>query len=486
MILLTRLGPLAILTVLAAACSSGGAPAGASSGGAGASDPELQSGPEDAGQAPIEPTERMRSQAASVASALDALSSQSAWHVPVDVEAAKARERASILSGDGSDATFFASAWRAVNTFPQGHQGFFSQTPGICGKSIPLQSRSRFGVCGRPSASGVAVTFAASGNRLGLARGDVVVRAGGDEGDALFEAAYLRPICGAVYPSRSGRRHAGAASFFGTVPAGMKLTVRSPSGTTRELVVPAEPDAEETDCREVFHRSISLYADASIRPDGVAVIRLPNFLPFDKAPPTTEAGFASYEADYQAKLVAIFDTVKHAPAIIWDARGNEGGITPVGLAIVAGFSSARATELSYCQTRVAGSSPPSFDGPRYASYVVAPGGPFSYAGKVAIVTDGLAYSAGDYFPFAASQASNVAVVGSPTAGAFGGGAGPISIPGPPSLGATFDPTGCFRASDGAPLEASPPSPRVGVEYDPKDLAAGIDTVLERAVVELAH
>jgi hypothetical protein len=76
------------------------------------------------------------------------------------------------------------------------------------------------------------------------------------------------------------------------------------------------------------------------------------------------------------------------------------------------------------------------------------------------------------------------VVGSSTAGAFGGGRSPIAIKGPPSMSANFDPTACFHASNDAPLEAAPLAPRVAVEYDQKDLAAGRDTILERAVKEL--
>lgn len=433
-----------------------------------------------------DPSARQLAQVKSIAALVDTLAESSAWHEPVDAAAVKERERKAIVKGDASDGVFFTSAWRAMNAYPQGHQGLFSPEPNGCGKRLPYQQQSRFGVCARPSSAGLAVTYARAGNKLGLAPGDVVIDAGGDSGDALFERAYARPVCGAIMPAPSGRRYAAAASFFGTVPAGMKLVVRAASGATRDVIVPAEADAQLVDCTDPFARDTRLYAEAKVRADGVAVIRLPSFLPFDKPFPAggSQADFDAYIAAYQGELVKVFETVKSAPAIVWDARGNTGGITAVGLAIVGGFASARNTSVSYCKTRVPGSSPPSFEPSRYATYEVVKGGPFTYAGKVAVLTDGLAYSAGDYFPYAAARASDAPVIGSSSAGAYGGGNGPIDIAGPPRLSANYDPTGCFDAASNAPLEGAPLAPKVAVEYDATDLAAGKDTVLERAVKEL--
>ncbi len=427
-----------------------------------------------------DPSPRQRAQAASIASFVDTLAQGSAWHLVVDADGVKARERTSILQGDGSDASFFGAAWRTLNAYPHGHQRLFAVDPSVCRKAMPYQLSSRFGVCGRPSAAGLAVTYARKDNLLGLSAGDVVIQAGEHAGDALFEQAYLRPVCGIVFPAPSGRRYAGAASFFGTVPAGMKLTVQAVDGATREVTVPPDADATSTNCRDPFSRSTAIYAHATMRSDGVAVIRLPSFIPFDKAFPAEPAEADAFIAAFQAEIVKVFDTVKAAPAIIWDARGNNGGITPVGLAIVAGFSSARRTSISYCRTRVPGSSPPTFAVQRYMPYEVVPGGSFAYAGKVAVVTDGLAYSAGDYFPYAAAVASGAPVVGSSSAGAFGGGNAPIEIDGPPRLDANFDPTACFSALTDLPLEGAPASPQVAVEYEARDLAAGKDTIVDRA------
>lgn len=428
--------------------------------------------------------DRRTSQARSIDAFVDALMPLTGWHEPIDATAVKARERASVLEGDGSDAAFVGAAWRALNAFPQGHQ-WLDASDAVCGKSVARMNSSRFGVCGRPSSAGLVVTRANPGNLLGLSVGDVIVDAGGDSGEAIFAKAYERPTCGEVYPARSGRRAAGAATFFGSVPSGMTLTVASRAAGRRTVVVPDESDAQPTDCTDIFGRNRAIYAEASVRSDGAAVIRLPSFWPHDaRLPPNpTEADFEAIQAAYQAELQRIFESVKSAPAIIWDARGNTGGLTRVALAIVSGFPTARATRLSYCQSRVFGSTPPTFEGPRFGEYAVTPGGPFAYSGKVAVVTDGLAYSAGDYFPFAAMKGSSAIVVGSATSGAFGGGSAQIEIAGPPALLASADPAACFDDATGAPLEGAPPSPTIDVDVD-VDVADGKDTVIERAAKEL--
>jgi hypothetical protein len=425
----------------------------------------------------------MRTQAQSIAKLVDELEATTAWHLPVDAAGVKDRETLAVLKGDATDVPFLGAAWRVLNSFPQGHQALFSNDASVCGKTIANQHTSRFGVCGRPSKDGLAVVTATAGNKLGLAKGDVVLRAGDDEGEAIYEAAFRRPTCGNTFPAASGRRTSGAASFFGVVPSGTKLTVRSPSGATREVMVPAESDSVPTSCYEVFGRSRALVAEATVRPDGVAVIRLPSFFPYDKPfPNTTDPDVIQQFIDeYQARVVAVFDTVKTAPGIIWDVRANGGGISKVGLAIVGGFTSARATSVSYCQYRQrSGALLPD----RYAIYDVTVGGPFAYAGKVAVVSDGLAYSAGDYFPYAVVRASDAPLVGSGSAGAFGAAGGNLNVAGPPALTAVYDANRCFDATTNAPLEGSPSAPTISVDYDPADLAAGKDTLIERAVTAL--
>ena len=447
-------------------------------------------GSDDEGSPPApapeaQPDGRQRAQADAIAELARLLAARSGWPLPVDVAAIEARERDALLRGPGDDATFLGAAWRVLNDVPQGHQNLFPEVEKVCSGGLPIQNASRLGVCGRPGGGGVVATIALPDNPLGLQVGDTVVEVDGLAGDALLEAAYDRPVCGAVFPSASGRRFAGAASFFNTVPSGAVLTVRASDGSAREVTVPSEPTPFLIDCTDPFGRERLLVADATTRPDGVAVIRLPSFIPFDEEIPEepTEDELEEFISGYLADVLAVFDTVRDAPAIVWDVRGNGGGLVPVALAIVSGFPSARPTTVLYCRRRIPDSSPPVFEDRRF-EYRVVPGGPFAYDGEVAVLTDGLTYSAGDYFALATLRATDALVVGAPSAAAWGGGEGTIVVRGPPAVSVTFDPIACFDVATDAPLEGDPPEPILVVDYEPSDLAAGRDTVLERAVAAL--
>jgi hypothetical protein len=343
--------------------------------------------------------------------------------------------------------------------------------------SIYAQDTSRFGVCGRPHGDGIIVTYARAGNPLGLRPGDVVVQAGADRRPALLEAAARRPVCGASSPSASHRRTSAAASFFGTVPAGMELTVApAAGGPERTLVVPST-NGPVVSCQDPLGRAIDFEARAERRPDGVAVIRLPRFY---RLAPVSQTDVNALIAQMTDAVRVEFDKVKDAPAIVWDLRANYGGITPVGLAIASGMPTARSTALSYCRYRPPGAT--TLDPQRYAEYAVTrtTTGPFAYAGRVAVVIDGLDYSASDYFAYAVRTATDTKLVGSATAGAYGGSGPQKPLGGTPAVSVTVDVNRCFDAAD-LPLEGRAVEPHVPVEYDPADLAAGRDTLLEAAV-----
>jgi hypothetical protein len=78
-------------------------------------------------------------------------------------------------------------------------------------------------------------------------------------------------------------------------------------------------------------------------------------------------------------------------------------------------------------------------------------------------------------------ANHSALTPAPSAGAFGGPGPLFDVDGPPALLANYDVNQCVDALTEEPLEGHAVVPDVIVEYDPADLAAGIDTVLEAAV-----
>jgi C-terminal processing protease CtpA/Prc len=271
---------------------------------------------------------------------------------------------------------------------------------------------------------------------------------------------------------------------------GESFEVESPDGNRRTVDVPAgalpSTLAGALWCADPLGRSTHVPAESYVRPDGVGVIRVPGFVDPEQTFPTSGSveDFEAYREAFQAKIQAAFEAVKDARALVWDIRGNGGGLTLVGLAIASGFPGASDGEISYCRARLPRSDPPDFDLFRYARYALTPGGPFAYEGKVAVLTDGLNYSAADYFPLAVKTKTSALLVGSGTAGGFGATSDSRRFEGPPAFSVSVDINRCSLSADDAPLEGMSVEPHVVVDYDPRDLARGADTILERAVAEI--
>ena len=429
-----------------------------------------------------DPTPAQYEQADAASFYLAELVGNTAWHMPIDAAAIEADARSAILQGDGSDASYYR-AMRAIHrAVPQGHQGLSNNrcnTPEMYGATS-----SRFGVCARPYQDHLIVTFVRAGNALGLAAGDRIIRAGEDTGEAILEAAAARPLCGTSAPSEAFRKGEAATSFFGSVPAAMELEVQPVSGAAYTLTVPDTHDATPTNCQDPLGRDMSFNAQSYLRPDGIGVVRVPRFFPLGFSLPVnpTQQEIDELINTMMQAVVDAFDQVKSAPQLIWDARSNFGGVTLVGLEIAGGMPTATQTTLSSCQVRVPYSDPPAFSGGT-AFYSVTPGGQLAYSGEVAVLIDQLDYSAADYFPLAVRRATSTLLVGSPTAGAFGGVGPSFDIPAMPPMFASADPFKCSDAM-GTPLEGSSVMPDMVVEYEPTDLAAGIDTVMEAAASAL--
>lgn len=419
-------------------------------------------------------------QAAQLAQMMDFARAGTAWHGTLDWTGLTARGQEEIRRGDGTDAAFFGALFHSFMAIPEGHQGVMLAQG--CGSVVPYGNYSRRGVCGRPHGDGnVVITNVRANNSLGLKKGDVVV--------GILSELIDRPMCSSSRPSASYAETNAAATIGDLLHAGETITVEAPDGTRREVVVPAMSAAVDSsffDCQDPFGRNRRLAAEASLRPDGVAVIRVPGWVNGAEAFPTgaDAAAFEAYKERFEVAIQAEFAKVKSAPAIVWDMRSNQGGLTQVGLDIVSGMPGAQSGEISYCNLRNAGSDPPTFDPTRYASYELTPGGRFTYGGKVAIITEGLNYSAADYFPLAVKMKTNALLVGAPTAGGFGAVSNTQTFAGPPSFNVSIDMNRCSTSADDQPLEGRSVAPHIAVGYDPKDLAANKDTVLERAAAEV--
>jgi hypothetical protein len=441
---------------------------------------------ESAGE--VRTTSRKLQQATALGEMVAFMRDRSAWHGAVDYAALDRSGRAAILQGDGSDASFRSVLFDTFVRIPQGHQLLHFEG---CGTTLPRNGFTRRGVCGRPHARGIVVTNARSNNPLGLARGDLVLGlAGGQTNDALFDTLARRPMCVTSRPSRSYRDSQIATTFADLVRPGESIEVESPNGARRTVVVPelAEASADLLSCQDPFGRDTSIAVSWELRPDGIGVIRLPAFVDGEQTLPQTgdPADLAAYDERFLDKIARAFERVKDARAIIWDVRGNSGGRTRVALAIASGFPGATSTPLSSCQFRAPGAPVPQSLPSNVAAYQLEPGGPFAFDGKVAILADGLDYSATDYFVLASRLRTNAVVVGQATAGGFGASTDTRTLSGPPAFAVTVDSYLCSSIDDGLPLEGRSVLPTLAVDYQPGELAAGIDSVLERAAASLAR
>lgn len=385
-----------------------------------------------------------------------------------------------------SDAGFIAAlrhiTWRSRvgHTFIYDAQDFTCADINGAGDS----SISRLGACAVAHNDGFIVTFVGDENPLGLSKGDMIVAAEGNTSEDLISYSLARPVCEGGAASEQALAENAARSFFSALPEGITLRVRDPQGTLRDVITPAPLDdpAQWLSCFEPLGRAQNFVAQSRVRPDGVAVIRLTRFTPLN--------GF-DLQQDIQLQIDALkqelkaeFDKVKTADAIIWDVRSNPGGASPVGFSIVEGMPGAKAVGIARCSTRVAHTDPPRYNyfGPNYN---LEPQTLFGFDGPVALLIDGRTFSAGDYFALAASLGSDALIVGTQTAGAYGGSGPSEDLPGTFGLTLGLDPFRC-NDLDGNPLEMRGTLPDVWVDYDPIDLSQGVDTLEEEAAALLLN
>lgn len=384
-----------------------------------------------------------------------------------------------------SDAGYIAAVRHVMLSSNIGHAGFYDVSDWTCTDIDGASdgSLSRFGACGVAHPDGVLVTNVAAANPLGLRAGDIVAAVNGLGGDALVDWSLRRPICGEGAASERAKREEAARSFFSALAEGTELQVQSPDGSTRLAEAPGPlSTAQWMYCRDALGRPTDQVVSAYLRPDGVGVIRLTSFLPPGGFDPT--GTLAEQQRAFEDAVFERFEDVREADALVWDVRSNVGGLSRGGLTIVGGMPGASETLVTRCTTRIEGTEPAEYQatGP---DYDLTPHQRFAFDGPVAVLIDGRTASAGDYFALAAHLGTDAILVGSQTAGAFGGSGPLVPLGDELGLSASFDSARCNDA-EGRPLEGRGVVPHIEVEYDPRDLANEVDTVLERAVDELLH
>jgi len=156
------------------------------------------------------------------------------------------------------------------------------------------QSVSRLGVCARPYGDDFVVTHVAAVNPLDLHAGDLITAIDDAVGEELFEMVLRYPVCGAAAASFDAARALAATSLFSSIPVGTKLDgLRIADGSSETLEIP-EGTEIPLECRDPMGCAHWFDAESHLRPDGVAVIRLPRLFPVghDFEEPITELSAA--------------------------------------------------------------------------------------------------------------------------------------------------------------------------------------------------
>lgn len=385
-----------------------------------------------------------------------------------------------LFFGGESDRTLFGALRLAVLAWPVGHQALYGDNTLCMSPDMFWQVGSRLGACARPYGEGFVVTHVVPDNPLGLDPGDLITSLDGLTGDDMIDEILHYPMCGSSISSTSHRRVTAATSIFASIPVGAGVEVTTIAGTTEELLIPDEP-VNLLSCLDAMGRDTYFNARSYIRDDGIGVIQLPRFFPLgaDQSMPYEEQ-----IAQMEAAILETLDAVRSAAGIVWDVRANAGGISPVAFRVVGGMPGAQHVHIAHCGTRIPGRFPVELDPRTEFDYEVTPEpeGPFAHDGPVAVVVDGLAGSAADYFIRAVDLATDVPIIGTGAAGAYGG-VHLAQLGEDPVFTISIDP---FRCSDetGEPLEGRIVEPHIFVEQAPEDMAIGIDTQLEAAVAAI--
>lgn len=378
------------------------------------------------------------------------------------------------------------------NAVPQGHQ---SVSLTRCGRpnGIAYNSQSDYGVCGASSADDIVITYAQPDNPMGLQVGDRIVSSSEiPAGPEFLDELIKEPGCGSSVLSRENRRGTAAASVFSFTPPGESLHVIAADGSPRDVTIPPRPltpqGAPDFDkqmyCASVYGDSqISFEIQATLRPDGIAVLRVPHFGPYVTPfpSPLTLASYTQWVSDFVDRLKAGLDTVQGARGYVWDVRSNLGGSQEVALAVAAGAGATPGTIVE-CKNRIADSEPFAF-GDTSITFEIPEDDRLHVEGKVAFLIDNRLYSAGEYLAYAIRNhgTSSTRLFGTTTAGAFGYGGGANTPLGTPARMAYLVDSRRCEDMQGVALEGKGVEPHEVVEPQAVDFAAGRDTALEAAI-----
>lgn len=363
-----------------------------------------------------------------------------------------------------------SAQWRVVQAFGNGHSGIVRTDVRCAERGGGDPGQTLYGSCVVPYGEDFVVTQRSSS--LGLRPGERVVAVNQIRGQALIDWLADGPLCGSAAGHPSAVHALAADAMMSVIRPGDQLTVLDLQGEERDVIIP-QPGSPQL-CREFSPRWI----EGRVRDDGVAVITVHRWILYEG-----ERGHAGTDFDTTMRNMidqaeAVFnDVAPGAPGLLFDIRGNSGGYSRVGFAIVEGMPGARSHHLATCRGRVPDTDPIAYTGELV--YQLEPGDRFLYEGPVAVLADEHSVSASDYFALAMQQSTDARLFGRATRGAFGGGAPTTSLDRTEDTVIYIDTARCDDA-EGEPLETLGVMPDEWIDLAPEDAAAGIDTVEEAA------
>ncbi|PRQ08768.1 hypothetical protein [Enhygromyxa salina] len=422
----------------------------------------------------------------------------------LDFEGLVAAAAHDISLGEGDDYTFAKAIYSIYRAVPFGHSAIglgpldWSQCYDPNGFA-PLRGNSWYGVCARSAGDASIVTFADEINPMGLTPGDrVVAIIRGDEiweGPDMLERISYEPLCDGGIPSESGRADYNALHVFAVIKPGDAIEVLHPDQSLEVIDVPERGD--QISCFDPFRREErgELFASHQ-REDGVVVIILPTLGSHADHPFPQPLSFQGYR-DWNAEAIELLNEdlaqYNDIAGIVWDIRGNRGGSAEYGMGIFGSLGDV-AGGLGECHARIIASSPPEFSDAveypfPYQIFVDDPLPTLNFDGEQVIVADGMSVSAADWLLYRAAELE-IPIYGHGGTGAYGYQTGPSYVTQSwapvegehTGIDSYVSGARCLD-SEGESLEGYAPV-TVELDYDPQDLADGIDTLIEAAVADI--
>lgn len=330
---------------------------------------------------------------------------------------------------------------------------------------------SNVGACVTEGAGGKLYVYRlGNGNPSGFELGDELVSVDGRDVEALLRDAEHQPRCTIHYSTKAQLRAQLVDGLLHRGPDDRTARVRRAGKEVELTLAPASSPGQMLHCDGVVgvdqpttHAHGILEKTLS---GDVLYVYLPLFGGYD--------GQGTFIVEPVVdELRKVFQNAPGRKGLILDLRANGGGAPKVYMAL-ASWLYAQATTLFYCHDKD-GTGHDDFK-PKWAM-TSAPDATLQYDGPLAVLVSPTTFSAGDFTTYFLHATSRAKTFGAASGGGFGSGASQ-ALDTSWTLG--FNNIYCLDLN-GKALEGHPPAPDVPVAYEPADLAAGTDTMIEKAL-----